>query len=184
MLRQQFATKPGARSSPNCLSDPAGQMLTLGIPGVSNRALDRSGIESGNRTPDWIDRKPSSCPAPSSILNACAERARDQFTRDANAKRLGFRSNFHIGTLSSVPLPRSDACREKGNHMRTLVKPPPSSRCDLCGGELRLKLIEPASRTLDLENEIFVCASCGHEQSYTVIHDPQTPHTENVSRKA
>ncbi len=67
--------------------------------------------------------------------------------------------------------------------MRTLVNPPPSSRCDLCGGELRFKLIKPADRTFDLENEIFVCAKCGHEQSYTVIHDPHTPHTENVSGK-
>ena len=67
--------------------------------------------------------------------------------------------------------------------MRTLVKPPPSSRCDLCGGELRLKLIEPANRALDLENEIFVCANCGHERSYTVVHDPHTPHTKNVPGK-
>ncbi len=60
--------------------------------------------------------------------------------------------------------------------MRTLVQPPPSSRCDLCGGELRLKLIESANRTLDLENEIFVCANCGREQSYTVDHDHNMPH--------
>jgi hypothetical protein len=45
--------------------------------------------------------------------------------------------------------------------MRTLVQPPPSTQCDHCGGELRLKLVEPANRTLDLENEIFVC-SIGH----------------------
>ena len=67
--------------------------------------------------------------------------------------------------------------------MRTLITPPPWSRCDLCGGELGLKLIEPADRTLDLENEIFVCANCGHEKSYTMIHDPHTPHTKNVSGK-
>jgi hypothetical protein len=30
--------------------------------------------------------------------------------------------------------------------MRPLVQPPPSLRC-MCGGELRLKLIEPADRT-------------------------------------
>ena len=29
--------------------------------------------------------------------------------------------------------------------MRTIVQPPPSTRCDLCGGELRLKLVESAS---------------------------------------
>ena len=69
--------------------------------------------------------------------------------------------------------------------MRTLVEPPPSSRCDLCGGELRLKLIEPANRTLDLENEISdleneisVCVNCGHEQSNIVKHDPNMPHTK------
>ena len=55
-------------------------------------------------------------------------------------------------------------------YMRTLVRPPPSSRCDLCSGELRLKLIEPADQILELENEIFVCANCGHEQ--VVYHDP------------
>jgi hypothetical protein len=52
--------------------------------------------------------------------------------------------------------------------MRTLVQPPPSSRCQRCGGELRLKLIEPASRFLDLDTEISVCVTCSHEQSYTV----------------
>jgi hypothetical protein len=62
--------------------------------------------------------------------------------------------------------------------MRTLVQPPPSSRCDDCGGELRLKLIETANRTLDLENEIFVCAICGREQSYTMEHDHTMPHTK------
>ena len=64
--------------------------------------------------------------------------------------------------------------------MRTLVEPPPSSRCDLCGGELRLKLIESADRTLDLDNEIFVCVKCGHEQSYTVSHDHNMPDPKNM----
>ena len=40
--------------------------------------------------------------------------------------------------------------------MRAVTQPPPSSRCKLCGGELRLKLIEPANRELDLDNEIFI----------------------------
>ena len=60
--------------------------------------------------------------------------------------------------------------------MRTLIQPPPSSRCDLFSDDLRLKLIEPANRTLDLENEMLVCANCGREQSYTVDHDHNTPH--------
>ena len=60
--------------------------------------------------------------------------------------------------------------------MRTLVEPPPSSRCELCGGELRLKQVESANRALDLDREIFVCAKCGREQSYTVEHNHTMPH--------
>ena len=67
--------------------------------------------------------------------------------------------------------------------MRTLVEPPPSSRCELCGGELRLKVIEPANRELDepakreldLDNEILVCVNCGHEQSNIVKHNHNMP---------
>jgi hypothetical protein len=55
--------------------------------------------------------------------------------------------------------------------MRTLVDPPPSSHCYLCGGELRLKLIESANRGFDLDSEIFVCIRCGREQSCTVSHN-------------
>jgi len=62
--------------------------------------------------------------------------------------------------------------------MRAITKPPPSSYCDQCGGELRLKLIEAADRGLDLENEIFVCANCGREQSLTISHDRAMPHTK------
>ncbi len=62
--------------------------------------------------------------------------------------------------------------------MRTITQPPPSSRCDKCGGELRLKLVEVAEHGLNLENEIFVCANCGLEQSLTVSHDRKMPHTK------
>jgi len=96
--------------------------------------------------------------------------------RDANARRSGFQSNLSTGTLLSVPFPRSEAYRAKGNHMRTLVEPPPSSRCDLCGSELRLKQIESANRTLDLDNEILVCVKCGREQSCTVSHNHTVRH--------
>jgi hypothetical protein len=61
--------------------------------------------------------------------------------------------------------------------MRNLVQPPPSMRCELCVGELRLKLIKPDDPVLDTEVEIFVCAECGHEQSHTVTHDPYAAHT-------
>jgi hypothetical protein len=41
---------------------------------------------------------------------------------------------------------------------------------------LRLKLIEPANHTLDLDNQIFVCAKCGGEQLCTVSHNLNVRH--------
>ena len=61
--------------------------------------------------------------------------------------------------------------------MRPLVQPPPSLVCKLCGGELRLKRIERPDLTFGLENEVFACENCDHEQSFTVAHDPYTPHS-------
>jgi DNA-directed RNA polymerase subunit RPC12/RpoP len=63
--------------------------------------------------------------------------------------------------------------------MRTLIQPPPSSRCRRCGGELLLKQIRSANRMLDLENEIFVCADCGRELSFTMVHDHYMPHSKD-----
>ena len=62
--------------------------------------------------------------------------------------------------------------------MRTLVQPPPASRCLLCAGELRLKLIEPADIEFELDLQIYVCVRCGHEQSYAVAHDHYAPHAK------
>ena len=62
--------------------------------------------------------------------------------------------------------------------MRTLVQPLPASRCVLCGGELRLKLIEPADREFEPDYQIYVCVRCGHEQSYAVAHDHYVPHVK------
>jgi hypothetical protein len=56
--------------------------------------------------------------------------------------------------------------------MRALVEPPPSSRCTLCGGDLQFKLIEWADRTLGRQKEIFVCAKCGRQHSYSVDPNP------------
>src|SRR5665647_981246 len=98
--------------------------------------------------------------------------------RIARSKRSGFQANLSFGALLSTPFPRSEACRTKGTAMRAITKPPPSSHCDQCGGELRLKQIETADRGLDLEYEILVCASCGREQSITTSHDHQMPHTK------
>ena len=66
--------------------------------------------------------------------------------------------------------------------MRTLTQPPPTLRCDHCGGELRFKLAGPAD-PFEMENEIFVCANCGHEQSYKVVHNHYSPHRSNVATK-
>jgi hypothetical protein len=61
--------------------------------------------------------------------------------------------------------------------MRTLVSPPPSQRCDICHGELRLKQIEPVGPMfLELDIEIFVCAVCGHEKSLRVSRDHYSAH--------
>ena len=47
--------------------------------------------------------------------------------RDANPKRSSLHSNFSGRTFKSIPFPsRPEACRAKGNRMRTLVEPPPS----------------------------------------------------------
>jgi hypothetical protein len=62
--------------------------------------------------------------------------------------------------------------------MRTLIQPLPSLRRDVCGGELRLKLIEPANRELELEEEILVCVNCGREQSYIVKHNHTMPYSK------
>ena len=62
--------------------------------------------------------------------------------------------------------------------MRNLVKPPPS-RCERCNGELRLKLIEPNNPPFDMDTEVFVCATCGHEQAYVVMHNHYSAHTVN-----
>jgi hypothetical protein len=54
--------------------------------------------------------------------------------------------------------------------MRAMTQPQPSSCCEQCGGDLRLKLIAATDRGLALDYEIFVCANCGREQSLTVGH--------------
>jgi hypothetical protein len=93
-------------------------------------------------------------------------------------QRKAFELSFHPFNRDHFerPIPSPRASRAKGTRMRTLVQPPPSTHCDLCGGELRLKLVEPANRTMDLENEIFVCVSCGREISFVVNHDKYAAH--------
>jgi hypothetical protein len=66
---------------------------------------------------------------------------------------------------------------DKRGPMRASVDPPPSLRCDLCTGELRLKKIEQHTSPLESDTTTFVCAKCGHEiggllhrSSYTIWH--------------
>ena len=62
--------------------------------------------------------------------------------------------------------------------MRNLVEPI-LSRCHLCNGELRLKLVEPSreltDKGIDMDTEVFICANCGHEQAYKVTHNHYAP---------
>ena len=60
--------------------------------------------------------------------------------------------------------------------MRPLVEPLPSTKCELCGGELLLKSVEPSAPAVENDVVIYLCAKCGHEQSRLVAHDPYTPH--------
>jgi hypothetical protein len=55
--------------------------------------------------------------------------------------------------------------------MRALVEPPPTTRCALCGGELRLKLIEPANQSFGWVKNVYVCANCDHKQTYATSQD-------------
>lgn len=68
--------------------------------------------------------------------------------------------------------------------MRNLVQPLPSVRCDLCNGELLLKLIRSENLILNLDVQIFDCGKCGHEQSYVVHHDRYAAHTANNMPRA
>ena len=58
-----------------------------------------------------------------------------------------------------------------GNQMRPLVEPPPTLRC-MCGGELRLKLIEATDRSFGKQREIFVCTDCSREQTLLADRNP------------
>ena len=55
--------------------------------------------------------------------------------------------------------------------MRDTVQPPPISRCNLCGGQLVLKCTDIAHSILGLRSNVFVCATCGTEQSFTEHRD-------------
>jgi len=50
--------------------------------------------------------------------------------------------------------------------MRSTVQPPPTTRCELCGGQLVLKRTDITHSILGLMSNVFVCATCGTEQSF------------------
>lgn len=56
--------------------------------------------------------------------------------------------------------------------MRPIVEPPPSSRCNSCGGNLLFKMIEVADRVLCKQNELFVCSKRGRQHSFSVVASP------------
>ncbi len=48
--------------------------------------------------------------------------------------------------------------------------------CEVCGGELLLKCIEPDGLGLEIDVQIYLCAKCKHEHARGVIHDPYSAH--------
>ena len=60
--------------------------------------------------------------------------------------------------------------------MRSLVQPLPSTHCELCGGELLLKRIEPEDPASEIDIQIYVCVKCSHEHARRVVHDRYAAH--------
>ena len=83
-------------------------------------------------------------------------------------------ASTHGKLVRYVEQRRLFAGADKRGPMRALVDPPPSLRCDLCNGELRLKKIEQDASPLESDVTTFVCAKCGHEKSYRVSRDPHS----------
>jgi uncharacterized protein with PIN domain len=52
--------------------------------------------------------------------------------------------------------------------MRAYAEPSPSNRCNKCGGELRLKDIEPVNRAIGVNGQLLVCINCGDEHLYVL----------------
>ncbi len=65
------------------------------------------------------------------------------------------------------PVRRSKRCLDIDGRssMRTIVPPPPVSRCEHCHGELRLKRVEP-------DCQRFVCMECKREQTFRARGNP------------
>jgi DNA-directed RNA polymerase subunit RPC12/RpoP len=61
--------------------------------------------------------------------------------------------------------------------MRRLVDPSPSTKCELCGGNLLLKRLELDAPIIELDVALYVCEKCGREQAYMSSHDPYAVRT-------
>jgi len=69
--------------------------------------------------------------------------------------------------------------------MRKTVEPPPTIRCDRCGGQLTLKRVETAHSIFGANSNVFVCSNCGTERAFVVRNDADGPHlfaSQNVHR--
>jgi hypothetical protein len=55
--------------------------------------------------------------------------------------------------------------------VRRIVEPPPSSQCDGCGGQLKLKRVETNGTCLALTKNIFACTKCGKERLFVTQQD-------------
>jgi hypothetical protein len=60
--------------------------------------------------------------------------------------------------------------------MRNTVEPPPTSRCDRCGGQLTLKRVDAAHSIFGSSSNVFACATCGRELKFVVRNDSDAFH--------
>ena len=67
--------------------------------------------------------------------------------------------------------------------MRTTVEPPPTSRCDRCGGQLTLKRVEAAPTLRGSSTNVFSCSTCGNERSFVVYHDRSPSRLSGATRR-
>ena len=57
--------------------------------------------------------------------------------------------------------------------MRTMVDPPPMSRCPHCGGQLKLKSVDMTYANVGLKQTIYACGNCGQEPAFAERQDRQ-----------
>ncbi len=55
--------------------------------------------------------------------------------------------------------------------MRTIIEPPPTSKCCRCGEQLQLKGLAVANAAPGMTSNLYACAHCGTEQSFVSHQD-------------